>query len=55
MDLPLIRRAQRADVEAVWPLARDFATSLRLEHTAFETTFDDSATFSKKHLPSDGR
>ena len=40
MDLPLIRRAKCSDVEAVWPLARDFATSFRPERTAFETTLD---------------
>ncbi len=40
MDLPLTRRARRADVGAVWPLARDFATSFRPERTAFEATFE---------------
>ena len=39
MELPLLRRAKRSDAEAVWPLARDFATSFRPERTAFEATF----------------
>lgn len=35
----LVRPAAAGDVGAVWPLARDFATSFRPERAAFEATF----------------
>ncbi|MET4224775.1 GNAT family N-acetyltransferase [Oerskovia enterophila] len=36
---PAIRRAAVADLEALWPLARDFATSFRPVRESFEETF----------------
>lgn len=36
---PAIRRAAVADLEALWPLARDFATSFRPVRESFEVTF----------------
>lgn len=37
---PLIRRATADDRDAVWPLARDFATSFVLEREAFASSYD---------------
>lgn len=34
-----IRPAEREDRDAVWPLARDFATSYRLDQACFNSTF----------------
>ncbi|MBE7701303.1 GNAT family N-acetyltransferase [Oerskovia sp. Sa1BUA8] len=34
-----VRRATLDDLDAVWPLARDFATSFRPEREPFEATF----------------
>jgi GNAT superfamily N-acetyltransferase len=38
-DDTLIRRATQSDADAVWPLARDFATSFTLDRAAFDETF----------------
>ncbi|GAA3221083.1 GNAT family N-acetyltransferase [Oerskovia jenensis] len=36
---PVVRRATADDLDAVWPLARDFATSFTPRREPFETTF----------------
>jgi GNAT superfamily N-acetyltransferase len=37
---PVIRAAQTADREHVWPLAHDFATSFQPERASFDASFD---------------
>ncbi|MFE5291249.1 GNAT family N-acetyltransferase [Isoptericola sp. NPDC056618] len=38
MPSPTVRPARAADAEALWPLARDFATSFRPRRDAFDDT-----------------
>ena len=37
---PVVRAAQPADREHVWPLAHDFATSFQPERASFDASFD---------------
>lgn len=36
----LVRRARATDLDGIWPLAREIATSYRVRREAFEATFD---------------